>query len=102
MLRRVESDERLQHLDAQGLQPLSPDNAVPAVGEGAFDGSLLPRDHPKWNKDSLTVSGRARELIARLRPVVVKVLTFWDHRIRSAIVGSRRVAVDPSGSYRLE
>jgi hypothetical protein len=102
MLRRVEADERPQHLDAPGLQPLSADNAVPALGEGAFDGSLLPRDHPKWNKDTLTVSQRAREAIARLRPVIVNVLTFWDHRIRHAVVARCRITIDPSGSYRME
>ena len=102
MLRRVETDERPRHADAPGLQPVSSDAAVPAVGEGSFEGTLLPRDHPKWNKDALTVSQRARDLIARLRPVVVKALTFWDHRIRSTVIGGRRVAVDPSGSYRAE
>jgi hypothetical protein len=100
MLRPVEPEERSQRPDAQLLQPPASDNAVPAVGEGSFDGTLLPRDHPKWNKDALTISQRARELIARLRPVAVKVLTFWDHRVRSIVVASRRIAVDPSGSYR--
>ena len=42
------------------------------------------------------------ELIARLRPVVVKILTFWDHRVRSAWIGGSRVCIDPSGSYRIE
>jgi hypothetical protein len=61
----------------------------------------LPRDHPAWQRDVLSVSARARELIARLRPVTVRVLTFWDHVLRGILVGGRRVEVDPSGSYRL-
>ena len=61
----------------------------------------LPRDHPAWQRDVIAVSARARELLARLRPVTVRVLTFWDHVLRGILVGGRRVEVDPSGSYRL-
>ena len=61
----------------------------------------LPRDLPPWAKDAIAVSQRARDLMARLRPVVIQVLTFWDHRIRSAFVAGKRIAVDPSGSYRV-
>ncbi len=53
--------------------------------------SLLPRDHPKWARDAVTLSQRAREIVARLRPVIVKILTFWDHRVRSAWIGGSRV-----------
>jgi hypothetical protein len=41
-------------------------------------------------------------LIARLRPVAVRILGFWDHRIRSAFVAGTRISIDPSGSYRME
>jgi len=30
------------------------------------------------------------------------VLSFWDHRIRSVLIGGSRVSIDPSGSYRAE
>lgn len=62
----------------------------------------LPRDHPSWMRDALAVSARARALIASLRPVVIRVLTFWDHHVRSIVVGGRTLGVDPSGSYRLD
>jgi hypothetical protein len=62
----------------------------------------LPSDHPPWAKDALSLSQRARALLARVRPIAVKVLTFWDHRVRSIFVGGRTVSVDASGSYRLE
>ena len=75
---------------------------VAAVGESEAENSLLPRDHPKWARDAVTLSQRAREIIAHLRPVVVKILTFWDHRVRSAWIGGSRVCIDPSGSYRVE
>jgi hypothetical protein len=75
---------------------------VAAIGESEAENTLLPRDHPKWARDAVTLSQRARETIARLRPVVVKILTFWDHRVRSAFIAGRRVCIDPSGSYRIE
>jgi hypothetical protein len=62
----------------------------------------LPREHPKWVRDALAVSQRARRLIARLRPVIMHVLTFWDHHVRSIAVGGRRLSIDVSGSYRME
>ena len=61
----------------------------------------LPRDHPAWQRDVLSVSARARAVVAALRPVVVRALTFWDHVIRAITVGTRRIEVDPSGCYRL-
>ncbi|HEV2642080.1 MAG TPA: hypothetical protein VGT98_05215 [Candidatus Elarobacter sp.] len=63
--------------------------------------ATLPRDHPAWQRDVLSVSARARAVVAALRPVVVRVLTFWDHAIRSINVGQRRIMIDPSGCYRL-
>ncbi len=64
--------------------------------------SVLPRDHPTWVRDALAVSARARALIALLRPVVIRVLTFWDHQARGVSVGGRNLGVDASGSYRLD
>jgi hypothetical protein len=63
--------------------------------------ATLPRDHPAWQRDILSVSARARAVVAALRPVVVRALTFWDHVVRSVNLGSRRIEVDPSGCYRL-
>jgi hypothetical protein len=39
--------------------------------------------------------------MVRLRPVVVRVLTFWDHLRRGAAIAGRTLEIDPSGSYRL-
>ena len=63
--------------------------------------ATLPRDHPAWQRDILSVSARARAVLAALRPVVVRALTFWDHVVRSVSVGPRRLDIDPSGCYRL-
>jgi len=102
VLRRLDGEEPRP----QALQPravaVAPEAAVPAIGESEAETSLLPRDHPKWARDAVTVSQRAREIIARLRPIAIKILTFWDHRSRIAFIGGQRVSVDPSGSYRLD
>lgn len=84
-------------------QPLAPLAVAPArvADVDAELHATLPRDHPAWQRDVLSVSARARAIIAALRPVVVRVLTFWDHVVRSVNVGARRVEVDPSGCYRV-
>jgi hypothetical protein len=100
LLRRVELEEPQSAL-AAGLEPGRSESIVPAVAEAELETALLPRDHPRWVRDAVAVSARARELIAKLRPVVIAVLSFWDHRIRSIVVGDRCVQVDPSGCYRV-
>jgi hypothetical protein len=67
-----------------------------------WGGHALPNDHPAWMKDTLSLSQRARALIATLRPVILNVVAAWEHRARSILVGGRRLSVDPSGSYRLD
>ncbi|HTV92848.1 MAG TPA: hypothetical protein VMG98_09050 [Verrucomicrobiae bacterium] len=102
MLRRLDGEESRPALSQPHAAAIAPEAAVPAIGESEAETSLLPRDHPKWARDAVTVSQRAREIIARLRPVAIKILTFWDHRVRSAFIGGARVSIDPSGSYRVE
>ncbi|MGB6986941.1 MAG: hypothetical protein WBD74_13305 [Candidatus Aquilonibacter sp.] len=102
MLRRVDADEGRAHAPQPHTAAVATEAVVTPVGESEAENALLPRDHPKWARDAVTLSQRAREIVARLRPVVVKILTFWDHRVRSAFVGGNRVCIDPSGSYRIE
>jgi hypothetical protein len=71
------------------------------VDAGADVPASLPRDHPAWQRDVLAVSARVRAIIAQLRPAAGRVLTFWDHVVRSVVVAGRRVEIDPSGCYRL-
>lgn len=75
---------------------------VAAVAQMEHEAPLLPQDHPPWVKDTLRVSQRAKEIIARLRPIALRILTFWDHRIRTMSIAGRRISIDPSGSYRAE
>lgn len=56
---------------------------------------------PAWQRDALAVSARVRALLQTLHPVVVHVLTFWDHALRAISIAGRRLEVDPSGSYRI-
>jgi hypothetical protein len=61
----------------------------------------LPRDHPAWARDLAAISSRTRALLHAVRPTVVRVMTFWDHRVRSIAVGARALSVDAAGCYRL-
>jgi len=101
VLRRVEPEESASVLALQ-VEAGRSEAVVPPVADAELETALLPRDHPRWVKDAIAVSQRAREIIAKLRPVVVRVLSFWDHRIRSIVVGDRSVSVDPSGCYRVD
>lgn len=75
---------------------------LPFVPDDELETPPLPREHPKWVKDAVAVSQRARRIIAALRPVIVRVLTFWDHHVRSITVAGRKLSVDVSGSYRID
>ena len=101
MLRRIELDEPNAALPLQ-IGASRSEAVVPVVAEAELETTLLPHDQPRWVKDAVAVSQRAREIIARLRPAAVHVLSFWDHRIRAIVVGERRVAVDASGCYRAD
>jgi hypothetical protein len=87
--------------DSSPLVAVAPALAANPVSDVDAEWSSLPRDHPAWQRDVLSVSARARAVLAQLRPIVVRVLTFWDHVVRGAVVGGRRVEVDPSGCYRV-
>jgi hypothetical protein len=100
MLRRIELEERTALALEVGAS--RSEAIVAAVPEAELETALLPQDHPRWVKDAIAVSQRAREIFAKLRPVALQVLCFWDHRIRSIVVADRRVAVDASGCYRAD
>jgi hypothetical protein len=101
MLRRIESEESAATLSLQAGANRS-EAIVPAVPDAELETALLPREHPRWVRDAVAVSQRAREVIAKLKPVVIRILSFWDHRLRSIVVGDRRVHVDPAGCYRVD
>jgi hypothetical protein len=80
-------------------------NLVAAIAfdpDDRFGGNALPSDHPQWMKDTLSISARARALIGKLKPVILRVMTAWDHRVRSISIAGRTLKVDASGSYRLD
>jgi hypothetical protein len=82
-------------LAAQQVPPLAFDLDLEA-------GYRLPPDHPPWPRDVVSVSQRARALLARIKPVVITVIAGWQHKLRSLVVGGRRVAVDATGCYRVD
>jgi hypothetical protein len=101
VLRRVESDELSSALGATTATRAS-EPVVAALAEADLDAGQLPNDHPHWVRDAVAISRAARDLVARLKPIVVRVLTIWDHGVRCIAIGGRRVGVDASGSYRIE
>ncbi len=104
MSTRVEPDA--QAAASSGAPALPGTLAPSALAAIDFDdrwgGHSLPSDHPQWMKDTLSISQRARALIAKLKPVVVKVITYWEHHVRSIVIGNERLSIDASGSYRLD
>lgn len=75
--------------------------AYEALPEVELETPYLPRDHPPWLRDAVAISTRARELLTRMKPIAMRVLSFWDHAVRGITVAGRRLSVDASGSYRL-
>jgi hypothetical protein len=59
----------------------------------------LPREHPRWVKDAIAISARARRLFSALRPAQLRVFSFWDHQTHSIAIAGRALGVDSSGSY---
>lgn len=85
------------------VPPSSAASYVPLIPDDELETPPLPREHPKWVKDALAVSQRARRhVLGGLKPVVMRILTFWDHHVRGIAIGNRRLSIDTSGSYRLE
>ena len=101
MLRRVEAEEPSSAIGATVAARAS-EPVVPALAEADVDAGQLPNDHPPWVRDAVAISRAARDLVARLTPIVVRVLTIWDHAVRCIAVAGHRVGIDASGSYRIE
>jgi hypothetical protein len=83
-----------------GAEPLAL-AAFPVDADADIGAATHPADHPRWQRDVVSISARARTVLAQLKPVALRVLSYWDHRVREIALGGRRLAVDPAGSYRL-
>jgi hypothetical protein len=102
VLRRIEPEEGAAALGIPANSARHSEPVVPAIAESDLETTGLPHDHPRWVRDAIGVSHRARELLGKLKPAVVAVASLWDHRLRCIVVGDRRVRIDPSGSYRAD
>jgi len=96
-----ETSSALVPVDPAFVYPLALVPALPPIDADAAGLPELPSDHPQWQRDVVSISSRARAVIANAVPVVVRTLSYWDHRIREIAFGSRTLAVDPAGCYRL-
>lgn len=105
MSSRVEDAAQAAAAAAAVLVPGGLPTAVAPVAldpDDRWGGHSLPNDHPAWMRDTVSLSQRARALLAHVKPAVVRVIAAWEHRVRSIVVGGRRLCVDPSGCYRIE
>lgn len=89
--RRLQEKPRPGWMQARGVRVVPPDDELETP-------SLL-REHPRWVKDALAISQRARRLFTGLRPSAIVVFGFWDHATRGITVAGRGLGVDSSGSY---
>jgi hypothetical protein len=101
VLRRIEADEGPAAIELSVAAGRA-EALVPNVAQSDLETSTLPHDHPRWARDAIALSHRARRLVEMFKPIALAVLSIWDHRLRCIVVGDRRVRVDPSGSYRAD
>jgi hypothetical protein len=88
-------------VDPSLVLPLPPASTPIVIDPDAAGDARLPADHPQWQRDVLSISSRTRALVANLVPAVVRTFSYWDHRVRELVLGTRTLAVDPAGCYRL-
>lgn len=86
-------------LDPTAIQPTV--LATVAIDPEAAGEPVLPADHPPWQRDVVSLSSRARAVLATIVPTVVRTLCYWDHRLRELTFGARMLTIDPAGCYRL-
>jgi hypothetical protein len=100
---RVDVDAQAANASSPALAYVNPLPIVPvpADPDDRWGGHALPNDHPAWMKDTLSISQRARALLATIKPIAIRVVAFWEHRVRSVALAGGRLSVDASGSYRL-
>ncbi len=103
MSARVDPEVQAQLTDATPAPYAAAAPIAPSLDpDERFGGHALPRDHPAWMRDTLSISQRTRVLLGKLKPVALKIISFWEHRVRSIAIGNARLSVDSSGSYRLD
>jgi hypothetical protein len=88
-------------VDPSAVLALQPAGLPLVIDPDEAGDARLPADHPQWQRDVLSLSSRARAIVATIVPVVVRTLSYWDHRVRELALGARTLAVDPAGCYRL-
>ena len=96
-----ETPSALVPVDPTLVYPLALVPALPPIDADASGIPELPSDHPQWQRDIVSISSRARAIIANVVPTVVRTFSYWDHRIREIAFGPRTLSVDPAGCYRL-
>jgi hypothetical protein len=87
---------------AVGIRAQPPDGVAPsAIIAEEVVSVILGADHTAWRRDIVTPSSRARRLLAMIKPFLIRVLSFWDHRITRLSIEGRELFIDQSGSYQV-
>jgi len=103
VLRRIDPDEAAAALAAGAGGARAAEAVVSSVAHTDFETTGLPHDHPRWVRDAIAVSQRARRSLEKLAPAItMAVFSVWEHRLRYAVVAGHRVRIDGSGSYRAD
>jgi len=103
-----ETSSSLAALDPTLAYPLAIVPALPPIDADASGIPELPSDHPQWQRDVVSISSRARAIIANVVPAVVRTLAYWDiasarspsghAHLRSTLLGVTDCA---RGAYRI-
>ncbi len=96
-----ETPAALGTFDPALVYPLALAPALPPIDADASGVPEFSSEHPQWQRDVVSISSRTRALLATIVPVVVRTLSYWDHRIREIALGTRTLGIDPAGCYRL-
>ena len=82
---------------------------APAIfdDEDRYGGHALPRDHPAWSRDAVSLSQRARAHLATLRSFACDAASWWSGRTRAVALAlpsagfARTLRVDANGFYSI-
>lgn len=89
--------------NAPAIPAQSDSESVYEFAAAASGAPHLPRDFPAWARDVVVVSGRFRAVVTTLVPGFMRVIRYWDQRVRRLVLRDGRVVVvEDSGCYRIE
>lgn len=84
-------------------EPIASTSADGPARVNAQPGVDISSDFPAWALDAVVPSERFRLVLTALRPILLRVLRYWDQRVRRLTLrDGRAIIVADSGCYRVE